>query len=196
MRRIGLTGGIGSGKSTVSAMLADLGAHVIDADAIAREVVAPGTEGRAELVETFGTRILNPDGSLDRQTLAGIVFADPQARESLNAITHPRIAARTAELLAEIPDDAIMVHDVPLLVEVGLQSAYDVVLVVDAPDELRVQRLVDRGLSQADARARIASQAPRELRLAVADVVIDNSGTLEDLREQVLKAWPTLSGRP
>ena len=124
------------------------------------------------------------------------MFADPQARESLNAITHPRIAARTAELLAEIPDDAIMVHDVPLLVEVGLQSAYDVVLVVDAPDELRVQRLVDRGLSQADARARIASQAPRELRLAVADVVIDNSGTPEDLREQVLKAWPTLSGRP
>ncbi len=194
MRRIGLTGGIGSGKSTVSAMLSELGARVIDADAIAREVVAPGTEGLAELVATFGPQILAPDHSLDRTALADIVFADPDARDSLNAITHPRIAARTAELIADFPHDAVMVHDIPLLVEVGLQDAYDVVLVVDAPDELRVQRLVDRGLSEEDARARIASQAPRAQRLAAADVVIDNSGTLEELRTQVLQAWPTLIG--
>ncbi|MCB9428507.1 MAG: dephospho-CoA kinase [Actinobacteria bacterium] len=194
MRRIGLTGGIGSGKSTVSAMLADLGAHVIDADAIAREVVAPGTEGLAALVEAFGPDILAPGGSLNRAALADKAFADEAARERLNAITHPRIAARTADLMRNIPDDAVLVHDVPLLVEVGLQDAYDMVLVVDAPDEVRVQRLRERGLDEPDARARIAAQATREQRLAVADVVLDNSGSLDDLKKQVERAWTTIAG--
>jgi dephospho-CoA kinase len=194
MRRIGLTGGIGSGKSTVSAMLADLGAQVIDADAIAREVVAPGTEGLAALVDAFGPDVLAPDGSLDRATLADKAFADESARERLNAITHPRIAARTADLMRSIPDDAVLVHDVPLLVEVGLQDAYDVVLVVDAPDEVRVGRLLERGLDEQDARARIAAQATREQRLAVADVVLDNSGSLGNLRQQVERAWTTIAG--
>ncbi len=194
MRRIGLTGGIGSGKSTVSAMLADLGAHVIDADAIAREVVAPGTEGLAALVVAFGPDILALDGSLNRAALADRAFADESARQRLNAITHPRIAARTAELMRNIPDDAVLVHDVPLLVEVGLQDAYDMVLVVDAPDDVRVRRLLKRGLDEQDARARIAAQATREQRLAVADVVLDNSGSLGDLREQVERAWTTIAG--
>jgi dephospho-CoA kinase len=194
MRRIGLTGGIGSGKSTVSAMLADLGAHVIDADAVAREVVAPGTEGLAALVEAFGPDILAPDGSLNRAALADKAFADESARQRLNAITHPRIAARTAGLMRNIPEDAVLVHDLPLLVEVGLQDAYDMVLVVDAPDEVRVQRLLERGLDEQDARARIAAQATREQRLAVADVVLDNSGSLGDLREQVERVWTTITG--
>lgn len=196
MRRIGLTGGIGSGKSTVAELLAERGAHIVDADLIAREVVAPGTPGLAELVDTFGPDILLPDGSLDRTGLAAIVFNDPHARGRLNAITHPRISARTAETIATLPDDAIMVHDMPLLVELDLARNYDAVVVVDAPEELRVRRLVERGLSDADARARIAAQASREARLAVADVVIDNSGSLESLTAQVRRAWPTLSGQP
>ncbi len=196
MRRVGLTGGIGSGKSTVSAMFADLGAAVIDADVIAREVVAPGSDGLDALVAEFGPGILSSDGSLHRAALAEVVFADESARARLNAITHPRIAARTAELMASLPDVAIVIHDVPLLAELGLQAAYDVVVVVDAPDELRVQRLVSRGLSESDARARIAAQATRAQRLAIADVVIDNSADLESLREQVRKAWPMVSGRP
>ncbi len=196
MRRIGLTGGIGSGKSTVAGMLADLGAHVIDADALAREVVAPGTDGLAELVAQFGTGILAADGSLDRAALGAVVFADPAARERLNAITHPRIAARTAELVAALPDDAVLVHDVPLLAELGMQDAYDLVVVVDAPDDIRVARLMQRGLDERDARARIAAQASRDQRLAIADVVLDNSGSLADLKAQVLQAWPQVSGRP
>lgn len=196
MRRIGLTGGIGSGKSTVAGMLEDLGAHVIDADALAREVVAPGTAGLAELVAQFGTGILAADGSLDRAALGAVVFADPAARERLNAITHPRIGARTAELVAALPDDAVLVHDVPLLAELGMQDAYDLVVVVDAPDDIRVARLMQRGLDERDARARIAAQASRDQRLAIADVVLDNSGSLADLKAQVLQAWPQLSGRP
>ncbi|MBK6763706.1 MAG: dephospho-CoA kinase [Micrococcales bacterium] len=196
MRRIGLTGGIGSGKSTVAGMLEDLGAHVIDADALAREVVAPGTDGLAELVAQFGTGILAADGSLDRAALGAVVFADPAARERLNAITHPRIAARTAELVAALPDDAVLVHDVPLLAELGMQDAYDLVVVVDAPDDIRVARLMQRGLDERDARARIAAQASRDQRLAIADVVLDNSGSLADLKAQVLQAWPQVSERP
>ena len=196
MRRVGLTGGIGSGKSTVSAMFAHLGAFVIDADAVAREVVEPGSDGLRALVEEFGPHILSSDGALDRAALADLVFSDPGARERLNAITHPRIAARTAELMAELPEDAVMIHDVPLLAELGLQSAYDLVVVVDAPDDVRIQRLVARGLSEADARARIAAQASRAQRLAIADVVIDNSGDLTSLRAQVLKAWLMIAGRP
>jgi dephospho-CoA kinase len=196
MRRIGLTGGIGSGKSTVAAILADLGARVIDADAIAREVVAPGTDGLDALVDAFGPGILTSEDSLDRAALAEIVFSNPEARETLNGITHPRIAARTAELIAQLPDDAILVHDVPLLAELQMQDAYDVVVVVDAPDEIRVQRLIERGLAEQDARARIAAQAPRQLRLAVADVVFDNTGNLSDLIQQVHSAWPKVSGQP
>lgn len=194
MRRIGLTGGIGSGKSTVARMFADLGADVIDADAIAREVVEPGTPGLAALVQEFGEGILDGNG-LDRAALAQIVFEDPGARQRLNAIIHPLIGARTAELMAALPDGAILIHDVPLLAELNLQDAYDLVVVVDAPDELRVTRLMERGLTEEDARARIATQATREQRLAVADVVIDNSGDLAQLREQVHSAWPTLAGR-
>ncbi|TXH43929.1 MAG: dephospho-CoA kinase [Actinobacteria bacterium] len=195
MRRVGLTGGIGSGKSTVAQMFADLGASVVDADAIAREVVARGTEGLAELVEQFGARILTDDGDLDRAALAAVVFSDPLARERLNAVTHPRIARRTAELIAAIPQDAVLVHDVPLLVELGMQGAYDVVVVVDAPDDVRIRRLVQRGLDEDDARARIAAQASRDERLAVADVVIENAGDLDDLRRQVTAAWPQVSGQ-
>lgn len=195
MRRIGLTGGIGSGKSTVAALYADLGAHVIDADQLAREVVQPGSDGLAALVAAFGPGILTQDGTLDRTRLAAIVFADPAARERLNSITHPRIAARTGELIAALPADAILIHDVPLLVELGMQDSYDLVVVVDAPDEVRVRRLVDRGLAETDARSRIATQAPREQRLAAADIVIDNSGDLSSLRMQVLQSWPAVSGR-
>lgn len=196
MRRVGLTGGIGSGKSTVSAMFASFGATVIDADAIAREVVAVGTPTLHALVEEFGHGIITPAGELDRAALAQLVFTDDSARARLNAITHPRIAARTAELMAAVPEDSVLIHDVPLLAELELQGAYDLVVVVDAPDELRVARLVERGLSQEDARARIAAQAPREQRLSIADVVIDNGGTLEHLREQVERAWPRLLDRP
>jgi dephospho-CoA kinase len=195
MRRIGLTGGIGSGKSTVAAMFADHGAEVIDADVIAREVVAPGSEGLQAVVEEFGPRVLSPDGGLDRAALADIVFSEPASRERLNAIVHPRIAARTAELMAAVPDGAVLIHDVPLLAELGLQGAYDLVVVVDAPDERRVERLVARGLSEPDARARIAAQATREQRLAIADIIIDNSGDLESLRQQVRMAWPKIVGR-
>ena len=176
-------------------MFADLGASVVDADAIAREVVARGTEGLAELVEQFGAQILTDDGDLDRAALAAVVFSDPLARERLNAVTHPRIARRTAELIAAIPQDAVLVHDVPLLVELGMQGAYDVVVVVDAPDDVRIRRLVQRGLDEDDARARIAAQASRDERLAVADVVIENAGDLDDLRRQVTAAWPQVSGQ-
>lgn len=194
MRRVGLTGGIGSGKSTVAHLLAAHGAHVIDADAIAREVVAPGTAGLAALVEAFGDGILTADGALDREALAQLVFADPGKRQTLNGITHPLIGARTAELVAALPDDAVLVHDVPLLVELGMQDAYDLVVVVDAPDEVRLARLVARGLPEADARARMASQATRDQRLAVADVVLDNSGDLRQLSRQVDSVWPTVAG--
>lgn len=194
MRRIGLTGGIGSGKSTVARMFAELGAHVIDADAVAREVVEPRTPGLAALVEEFGNGILDGD-RLDRTSLAQIVFEDEGARTRLNAIIHPLIGARTAELIAALPPDAVFLHDVPLLVELHLENAYDLVVVVDAPDDVRVSRLVERGLSEDDARARIATQATREQRLAVADVVIDNSGDLDQLREQVRSAWPKVAAR-
>ena len=196
MRRIGLTGGIGSGKSTVAGLLADHGAFVIDADAIAREVVAPGSEGLRTLVDTFGEGILQTDGALDRQVLARRVFHDEQARARLNAITHPLIARRTADLLRELPPHAMMVHDVPLLAELGMQDAYDVVVVVDTPDDLRRERLMSRGLSEQEVVARISAQASRDERLAIADVIIDNSGSLDDLRAQVDDVWATVSGHP
>ncbi|MGY1838557.1 MULTISPECIES: dephospho-CoA kinase [unclassified Modestobacter] len=189
MLRIGLTGGIGSGKSTVAALLAERGALVVDADRLAREVVAPGTPGLAEVVAAFGDGVLAADGSLDRPALAAIVFSDPAARARLDAIVHPRVRARAAELVAAAPAGSVVVQDVPLLVETGQAGSYDLVLVVEAPLETRVSRLVERGLAEDDARARIASQATDEQRRAVADVVLANDGDRAALAEQVERFW-------
>jgi dephospho-CoA kinase len=187
--RIGLTGGIGSGKSSVSRLLAAHGAVIVDADVIAREVVEPGTPGLAAVVEAFGPRVLAADGSLDRPGLAAVVFGDPEARRRLDAIVHPLVRARAAEVAAAAPSDAVVVHDVPLLVETGQAGGYDLVLVVEADPETRVARLVQRGLTAEDARARMAAQATDEQRRAVADVVLDNSGTPEELAAQVDRFW-------
>nr|WP_204261243.1 dephospho-CoA kinase [Blastococcus saxobsidens] len=187
--RIGLTGGIGSGKSTVSALLAERGAVVVDADRIAREVLAPGTPGLAAVVTEFGPEVVTPDGSLDRAALAAIVFSDDAARRRLDGLVHPLVRRRTAELVAAAPDDSVVVNDVPLLVETGQAGSYDLVLVVEADVETRITRLVGRGLTEADARARIAAQATDEQRRAAADVVLDNSGTPERLAEQVQEFW-------
>jgi dephospho-CoA kinase len=187
--RIGLTGGIGSGKSTVSVLLAEHGAVVVDADRIAREVLEPGTAGLAAVVDAFGDGILAAGGSLDRAALAAVVFADPEARARLDAIVHPLVRARAAELAAAVPDGSVVVHDVPLLVETGQAGSYDLVLVVEAELGIRVERLLRRGLSEEDARARVAAQATDEQRRAVADVVLDNSGTPEQLAAQVDRFW-------
>ncbi len=189
MLRVGLTGGIGSGKSTVAAALAGHGALVVDADRIAREVVARGTPGLAALADRFGSGVLTAEGDLDRAALAALAFSDDSARRDLEAITHPRIAARAAELFATARMDQVVVHDVPLLVEKGMGAAYHLVLVVDAPVEVRVARLVGRGLSEADARARIEAQATTAQRRAAADVWLDNSGTQADLRATVDRLW-------
>ncbi|OLT44001.1 dephospho-CoA kinase [Saccharomonospora sp. CUA-673] len=190
MLRVGLTGGIGSGKSTVTARLAELGATVIDADRIAREVVEPGTDGLAEIVEAFGEDVLTVDGVLDRAALAAKAFADEDSRARLNAITHPRIGARTAELMNGAAADAIVVHDIPLLVEGGLGANYHLVLVVDADEDVRVERLVaSRGMSEADARARIAAQATREQRVAAADEWLDNNDAPHVVRAEVDALW-------
>jgi len=187
--RIGLTGGIGSGKSTVSALLAARGAVIVDADRIAREVVEPGTPGLAQVVEAFGDGVLTADGSLDRPALAAVVFSDPEARRRLDGIVHPLVRARATELAAAAPPDTVLVNDVPLLVETGQASSYDLVLVVEADAATRVSRLVERGLTVEDARARIAAQATDEQRRAVADVLLDNSGSPEQLAEQVDRFW-------
>lgn len=189
MLRVGLTGGIGSGKSTVAERLAGRGAVVIDADQVAREVVAPGSSGLAELVEEFGAEILDADGALDRPAMARRVFADNDARATLNGIVHPRIGIRTAELMDQAPADAIVVHDVPLLVENRLAPGYHLVIVVDAPVEERVRRLVARGLEEDDARKRIEAQATDEQRREVADVWLDNSGPVAGLLESVDWVW-------
>jgi dephospho-CoA kinase len=194
--RVGLTGGIGAGKSEVSARLAAQGAVVIDADAIAREVVEPGTEGLAEVVEAFGPEVLLPDGRLDRPRLGEIVFADPELRGKLNAIVHPRVGARMAELEGEAAPGAIVVHDVPLIAEGGRTDAYDLVVVVDAPPRVQIDRLVRRrGMTREQAKARMAAQASREQRLAIADIVIDNSGSLTELDRQVGDLWAELRRR-
>jgi len=196
--RIAITGGIGSGKSAVSARLAAHGAIVVDADAIAREVVEPGTPGLAEVVAEFGTAVLRADGSLDRPAMAALVFSDPQRRRALEAIVHPLVAARSTELLAAAPADAVVVYDVPLLAESmrttrAAGHGFDSVVVVTAPRDLRVRRLVGRGLTAADAEARIDAQASDEERLAIADHVVDNSGTLDDLDEAVDAVWVALT---
>lgn len=196
MFKVGLTGGIGSGKSEVSRRLAARGAIVIDADKIAREVVEPGTPGLAEITQAFGDAVLRPDGSLDRQRLGSIVFADPDKLRVLNGIVHPKVAARVDELLRSVPVDAIVVYDVPLLAENNLASQYDLVIVVDAPDEVRVRRLREfRNMAEEDARARIAVQASREERLKVADIVIDNAGSLDDLDARVAEVWDEIVAR-
>ena len=189
MLRIGLTGGIGSGKSTVAGLLAARGARIVDADRIAREVVEPGTPGLEAVVAAFGQEVLTPEGALDRPALAAVVFADPDARRRLDGIVHPLVRARATELVAAAPPDAVVVQDVPLLVETGQAGSYDLVLVVEADLDTRVRRLVGRGLAEDDARARIAAQASDDQRRAVADVVLDNSGSVEDLEAQVDRFW-------
>jgi dephospho-CoA kinase len=190
MVMVGLTGGIGSGKSAVAALLAERGALVIDADRLARDVVAPGTEGLAEVVAEFGVEVLDASGAMDRAAVGRRVFGDDAARRRLEAIIHPRVRARTAELVAAAPADAVVVNDVPLLVEAGLAAAYDLVIVVLAGEATRVARLVrDRSMSAEEAYARIAAQATDEQRRAVADVLIDNDGTLADLAARVDEVW-------
>jgi dephospho-CoA kinase len=189
VHKIGLTGGIGAGKSTVARLLAEHGAIVVDADALAREVVAPGTPGLQEVVDAFGEQVLRHDGSLDRESLGRIVFNDPDKRRTLESITHPKIGERTAEMFRSAGEDDVVVHDVPLLVELNLASAYDAVIVVEAPDDLRLDRLESRGLPREQALERIRSQADREQRRAVATVVIDNAGDEAALRQRVDEAW-------
>ena len=196
MLRVGLTGGIGSGKSEVSRRLAAQGAVIIDADAIAREVVAPGTPGLEQVVAAFGPQLLRADGTLDRERLGDIVFADPGKLMKLNGIVHPLVGKRMTELETTANAEAIVVHDVPLIAENGLAPAYDVVVVVDTPPALQLDRLVKlRGMSQEQARARVAAQATREERLAIADFVIDNSGSLGELDRQVGDLWAELRRR-
>ncbi|WP_405580260.1 dephospho-CoA kinase [Streptomyces sp. NBC_01190] len=196
MLSVGLTGGIGAGKSEVARLFASYGAVLVDSDRIAREVVAPGTEGLAAVVAEFGPEVLAADGSLDRPALGAIVFADEDRRKALNAIVHPLVGRRSAELRQHAAPSAIVVNDVPLLTENGLAAAYDLVVVVDAAPDTQLDRLVRlRGMSEDDARARMAAQATREQRLAVADLVIDNDGPLEALEPQVRAAWRTLAER-
>lgn len=195
MIRIALTGGIGSGKSTVAGLLAEHGALVIDADRIAREVVEPGQPALAEIAQRFGAGVLAGDGSLDRGALAAIVFHDTAALSDLNAITHPRIAARTAESIEAAPDDAVVVYDLPLLVENGLADGWDVVIVVEANRDVRVHRLIERGLDEADIEARMSRQATDEQRRAVADIVIANSGSVDALRHAVDTVWSQVAAQ-
>ena len=197
MLRVGLTGGIGSGKSEVSRRLAERGAFLIDADVTAREVVEPGTPGLGQIVAVFGPGVLLPDGHLDRPRLGQLVFADDNLLAKLNAIVHPLVAERTQQLeqqaAATVGPAGIVVHDVPLLTENQLQRNYDTVIVVDAPDETRFQRLTeDRGMTPEHAQERMAAQASRDQRLAIADIVVDNSGSLADLDHRVAEVWSVL----
>ena len=195
MLKVGLTGGIGSGKSAAASRLQELGATIIDADQVAREIVEPGQPALVELAEAFGG-ILNDDGSLNRGELARQAFASPEATEKLNSITHPRIRERTQELFADAEESGadVVVYDMPLLIENGEYKQMDHVLVVDAPDDVRVERLVNqRGLDEGDARRRIAAQIDRETRLQAADTVLDNGGGREELIAQVDRFWETIT---
>ncbi|MEU1315560.1 MULTISPECIES: dephospho-CoA kinase [Streptomyces] len=196
MLKVGLTGGIGAGKSEVSRLLVACGAVLIDADRIAREVVAPGTPGLASVVEAFGEEILTADGSLDRPRLGAIVFADPEKLAVLNSIVHPLVGARSRELEEAAAEDSVVLHDVPLLTENGLAPLYDLVIVVDAAPETQLDRLVRlRGMTEEDARARMAAQATREQRREIADIVIDNDVPLERLEQRVRDVWAELVRR-
>jgi dephospho-CoA kinase len=187
---VGLTGGIGAGKSAVARRLAQHGAVIVDADLLAREVVAPGTDGLAEIVAAFGAEVLGADGGLDRPALGARVFGDDAARRTLEKIIHPRVRARTAELAAAAPADAVVVNDVPLLVETGLAPTYHLVVVVSAAEPTRIRRLVEtRGMTPEQAGARIAAQAGDDQRRAAADVLLDNDGDLTDLRDRVDRLW-------
>ena len=195
-RRVGLTGGVASGKSTVSAILRELGAVVVDADLLAREVVAPGTPGLREVVEAFGPEVVGPDGQLDRAAMGAIVFADEAARRRLEAIIHPRVRRRAAEVEAEAGPDTVVVHDIPLLAETGQAGTFDAVIVVDVPVETQIDRMAaSRGLGRAEAQARVDAQATRADRRAVATYVIENTGTIEDLRERVTEVFEKLASR-
>ncbi len=200
MLRVGLTGGIGAGKSTVDRLFVEHGAVIVDSDLIAREVVAPGTEGLAEIGAAFGDGVLLDDGALDRPALGAIVFADAGRRKVLEGITHPRIQAESARLVheAEAAGVPVLIHDIPLLVESGVAGTFDAVVLVEAPDDIRLQRLEGRGLPRAQAQDRMKAQASNEQRrAAVADLrvyVIDNGGTLEHLRAQVDEVWAALAG--
>ncbi len=197
MMRIGLTGGIGSGKSTVARMLADRGAVVVDADQIARDLVEPGGAALAELVTEFGPRILQADGSLSRAELASMAFSDPRATGRLNAIMHPMIRAEAERRLAADPVAPVVVYDMPLLVETGQQDLVDLVVVVDVPEDVQISRAVGgRGLDDADVQRRMSVQASRADRLAAADVVIDNEGGIEATEEQVGALWARVSVSP
>lgn len=190
MLRIGLSGGIGAGKSTVSSTFSDLGGVVVDGDVIAREVVEPGTEGLGKLVDAFGNDILHDDGSLNRPALAAIAFSDDEMRQTLNGIVHPLVARRRSELIAAAAEGAVIVEDIPLLVESGMAPMFPLVVIVHAEEDLRVNRLIEhRGFTEEDARARIAAQATEEQRRAVADVWLDNSGSARELVEQVRALW-------
>jgi len=188
--QIGLTGGIAAGKSAVASRFAELGALVVDADAIAREVVEPGTPGMAAVVAEFGPRVLAADGALDRAALARVVFGDEEALARLDRIVHPLVRRRVAQMAAAAPPGTVVVQDVPLLVETGGARGYDLVVVVEAPEEVRVGRLGrDRGMDAAEARARMAAQASDAERRAVADVVLLNDGDLDGLRAEVDRVW-------
>ena len=193
---MGLTGGIGAGKSEVARRLVARGAVLIDGDAIAREVVRPGTPGLAAIVAEFGEEVLLPDGGLDRPGLGRVVFTDPEKLAKLNAITHPLIGSRSQELFEQAPQDGIIVYDMPLLTENNLASLHDAVIVVDVPVETQLRRLVElRGMTEEDARSRIAAQATREQRRAIADFVIDNTGSLAALDARIDEIWTELTKR-
>ena len=192
VKRIGLTGGIGSGKSTVARMLKEHGAVIIDADQISRELVEPGSPTLVEIVSEFGTGVLREDGSLNRGELAALAFGSPERTAALNAIMHPRIQSESAARIASAPPNAIVVYDMPLLVETNQQDLVDQVIVVDVPRETQVQRATSRGMDQRDVERRIQAQATRQERLAVADFVIDNSGAQDATREQVDGVWALL----
>jgi len=194
---VGLTGGIGAGKSTVAQLFEERGVPIVDADAIARDVVKPGEPALAELVEHFGDSILGADGELNRGKLAEVAFADAESHEALNAIMHPAISAETAKRIDALRGDhSVIVHDVPLLVEAGLAGNYDLTVLVDTPAQIRLQRLTElRGMDSEDAKKRIAAQATDEQRRAVCDVALDNSGDIEHLRAQFEQMWERFISR-
>jgi len=194
--RVGLTGGIASGKSTASALLRQWGAIVIDGDALAREVVEKGTPGLAAVVAAFGPDVLNEDGDLDRPKMAKLVFGDDEARRRLEAIVHPLVFERIVEIEVAAGPDAVVVHDIPLLAETGRHASFDAVIVIDAPEEVQLERMTrDRAWSEGDARARMSAQASRELRRSIATHVVDNSGTCDELAARLRKVYDELLSR-